>query len=49
MNYYIKIEEEIVFRTDNKQDAFKTISEIFQKGHMDVSLHGGRIGKWWND
>lgn len=49
MNYYIKIKEEVVFRTDKLQDALKTISEAFQKGHTDVYLHGGRLGKWWNE
>jgi len=49
MNYYIKIGEEVVFRTVELKDALRTLSEIFQKGHTDVYLHGGRIGKWWNE
>ena len=47
MKYYIKIKDEIVHKTDNKKEALRIIAKIFRDGHEEVSLHGGRLGKWW--
>jgi len=44
--YHIKIKNKVVHRTDNMKKALQVIGQIFRKGHEDVSLHGGRIGKW---
>ena len=49
MMYYIKIKEEVVHRTDNKKEALKVITKIFNDGHEEVFLHGGRLGSWWNN
>ena len=46
MVYTIKLGQKIVFKTNNKKEAFKVIKDIFSKGHTDVYLHGGRIGSW---
>ena len=27
--------------------ALQIISKIFRDNHEEVSLHGGRLGKWW--
>ena len=44
--YHIKIKDKIVHRTDNMKKALSVIGQIFRNGHGEVSLHGGRIGKW---
>ena len=49
MKYYIKIKDEIVHKTDNKKEALRIIAKIFRDGHEEVSLHGGKLGKWWNE
>jgi hypothetical protein len=49
MKYHIKIKDTVVYRTPDFHDALKTISNIFRDGHTDVYLHGGKIGKWWNN
>jgi hypothetical protein len=46
--YHIKIKNKVVHRTDNMKKALQVVGQIFRKGHEDVSLHGGRLGKWWN-
>ena len=46
--YHIKIKDEIVRRTDSKKEALKVVGKIFRDGHEEVSLYGGRLGKWWN-
>ena len=43
---YVKIEQKIVFKTKNLKEALKVVADIFRKGHDDVSLYGGRLGKW---
>jgi|TARA_Y100000389_G_C17319562_1_gene442305 hypothetical protein len=48
MKYYIKIKDKVVHKTDNKKEALRIIAKIFRDGHEEVSLHGGRIGSWWN-
>ena len=42
----IKIKNEVVHKTDNMKEALRIIGKIFRDGHENVSLHGGRIGKW---
>ena len=44
--YHIKIKDKVVHRTDDMKKALRVISQVFRKGHEDVSLHGGKIGKW---
>ena len=44
--YHIKIKNKVVHRTDNMKKALQVVSQIFHDGNEDVSLHGGRIGKW---
>ena len=46
--YHIKIKDKVVHRTDEKKKALQVIAKIFRDGHGEVSLHGGRLGKWWN-
>ena len=46
--YHIKIKNEIVHKTNNKKEALQVIAKIFNDGHEEVSLHGGRLGSWWN-
>jgi hypothetical protein len=36
------------YRTNDKQQALATVTNVFNKGYEDVYLHGGRIGKWWS-
>ena len=43
---HIKIKQKIVFKTNNIKEALHTIGKIFKDGHDDVSLHGGKIGRW---
>ena len=45
--YHIKIKDKVVHRTDDKKKALQIISKIFRDNHEEVSLHGGRLGKWW--
>ena len=47
IGYKIMIGREVVHRTDDLQNALKTISQIFNDGHTDVYLHGGKLGSWW--
>ena len=44
--YHIKIKNKVVHRTDNMKKALQIITKIFHDGHGEVSLHGGKIGKW---
>ena len=44
--YHIKIKDKVVHRTDDKKKALQVITKIFRDGHGEVSLHGGKIGKW---
>ena len=44
--YNIKIKNKVVHRTDNMKKALQVIAKIFRDGHGEVSLHGGRLGKW---
>ena len=44
--YHIKIKNKVVHRTDNMKKALQVVGQIFRDGHEEVSLHGGRIGKW---
>ena len=37
------------FRTNDKQQALAVVTKVFNKGHEDVYLHGGRIRKWWSE
>ena len=46
--YHIKIKDKVVQRTDEMKKALQVITKIFRDGHGEVSLHGGRLGKWWN-
>ncbi len=46
-SYKILIGTEVVHRTNDLQDALKTISKIFHDGHADVYLYGGKLGSWW--
>ena len=44
--YHIKIKDKVVHKTDNMKEALKIVGKIFRDGHEEVSLHGGRLGKW---
>jgi len=44
--YHIKIKNKIVHRTDNMKKALQVVGQIFRDGHEEVSLYGGKIGKW---
>ena len=44
--YHIKIKNKVVHKTNDLKKALKVVSKIFRDGHEEVSLHGGRIGKW---
>ena len=41
------IGNEVVHRTHDLHDALSTISKIFNDGHTDVYLYGGKLGSWW--
>jgi len=45
--YHIKIKDKVVHRTNDMKKALQVIAKIFRDGHGEVSLHGGRLGKWW--
>ena len=49
IKYRIKINNEIVYRTDNMKEALNVITKMFNDGYEEISLHGGRLGKWWNN
>tara|TARA_Y100000389_G_C17223964_1_gene394712 strand:- start:327 stop:476 length:150 start_codon:yes stop_codon:yes gene_type:complete len=49
MRYQVKIGDKPYFRTNDKQSALAAVSKLFNKGHEDIYLHGGRIGKWWSE
>jgi len=40
------IGRKVVHKTNDLKNALKTISQIFRDGHEEVSLHGGRLGRW---
>ena len=44
--YHIKIKNKVVHKTDNMNDALKIVGKIFRDGHEEVSLHGGKLGRW---
>ena len=46
--YHIKVKDRVVHRTDNIKEAMKVTAATFRDGQEEVSLHGGRLGKWWN-
>lgn len=43
---HVKIGQKVVFKTNNIKEALKVVADIFRKGHDDVSLNGGKIGRW---
>jgi len=55
--YHIKIKDKIVHRTDNVKEALRIVAKIYRTDQIggnfhsdgEVSLHGGRLGKWWNE
>ena len=49
MKYYIKIRDKVVHKTTDKKEALRVIAKIFHDGHGEVSLYGGKLGKWWNN
>ena len=46
MMYTVKIKDKIVLKTNELQKALHVIAIIFQQGHDDVYLMGGRLGSW---
>jgi len=46
--YHIKIKDKVVHRTNNMKEALKITTTVLRDGNEEVSLHGGRIGNWWN-
>jgi len=46
MKYHIKIKDKVVYKTNEKKKALQIIAKIFRDGHGEVSLHGGRLGRW---
>ena len=44
--YRIKIKDKVVHRTDNMKKALQVVGKIFRDGHEEVSLHGGKLGRW---
>ena len=44
--YHIKIKNKVVHKTNDLKKALKVVGQIFRDGHEEVSLHGGRLGKW---
>ena len=47
MKYHIKIKDKVVHRTNNLKEALQAIKTLYTRGHTDIYLYGGRIGKWW--
>jgi len=49
MRYQVTIGDKPYFRTNDKQQALAAVVKVCNKGHENVFLHGGRIGKWWSE
>ena len=49
MKYQIIIGDKKYYRTNDKQQALAAVAKVCNKGHENVFLHGGRIGKWWSE
>ena len=47
MKYTIRVKQDTVHKTDDFKQALKAIASLFQKGHSDIYLYGGRLGSWW--
>ena len=47
MKYTIKVRQDTVHKTNDLKQALKAIASLFQKGHTDIYLYGGRVGSWW--
>ena len=47
MKYSIKIRQDTVHKTVDLKQALKAIASLFQKGHTNIYLYGGRFGSWW--
>ena len=47
IGYKVFIGNEVVHRTNDLKNALSTISKIFNDGHTDVYLYGGKLGSWW--
>jgi hypothetical protein len=47
IGYKVFIGNEVVYRTNDLQDVLRTVSKIFNDGHTDVYLYGGKLGSWW--
>ena len=41
------IGRKVVHKTNDLNNALKTISQVFRGGHTDVYLYGGKLGSWW--
>lgn len=46
MKFRIRIDDKLIHRTDNLKEALKVVAELFRKGHTEVFLDGGKLGKW---
>ena len=47
IGYKVFIGNEVVHKTHDLQDALRTISKIFNDGHTDVYLYGGKLCYLW--
>ena len=41
----VKLRDKTIHRTDNMSEALRVVGTLFKKGHIDIYLCGGRIGK----
>ena len=46
MNIYIKVGGEVVGRGKTMQACFKHIKKLFNQGHTNIIVSGGKLGSW---
>ena len=46
MKVYVKLNGKIVGKGKDIKSVFKHVAKMFREGHSDISVSGGRIGRW---
>ena len=46
MTIYVKLKGQIIGRGKNMKACLKHIKKLFNEGHTDIIVSGGKIGSW---
>jgi hypothetical protein len=46
MKVYVKVNGKVIGKGKDTKSCLKHIAKLFKEGRTDITLSGGRIGKW---